>query len=367
MNQSSISRRATLTGIAGTLALAAGSPAWAAKDKKAAVTTLSTVAEGEAKAATLFTRYGKASIAAGSRVLPVFQVELLEEDGAHEEDRKYHANATADSTFKVAGIDQAAVQAAVDTLYKQYIDALTAAGFVIVTDAEVGQAEAWRKLSANMKPTPMVADTGKRGKSTFYGPSGKGVYIAADDIRFSGKGGFAAFAQVGDAMGRATQEYALPTQLKAGVVGIELAVGFVQIKGEGGGKYSNIFGDGVVNIKGDAAMQVIPERSRLWFMPFPQVDGTKQQLVLNTTVLPAENPVLAFKDVTSKKAKLGDAAGMMIGFATGTGGSYSTKTYEITLDPVVLPKAMEQTLGGLTAGLVKRFTALPSEPGGKNR
>ncbi|ESQ77365.1 hypothetical protein [Asticcacaulis sp. YBE204] len=367
MNHTSISRRAALTGLAGTFALAGASPVWAAKDKKPSALTVSSAAEGEANAATLLTRYGKLALPAGGRVLPFFQVELVEQDGTRVEDRKYHANATADSTFKVEGIDDALVQAAVDRLYAQYIDGLKAAGYVIVTDAEADKSEAWGKLKGGLKPSPLVADTGKRGKSTFYGPSGRGIYIAAGDIRFSGQGAFAAFAGVGNAMAQATQEFHLPTQLQAGVLGIELAVGFVNIKGEGGGKYSNIFGDGAVNIKGDAVMQVIPERSRLWFMSYPGADSGRQELVLSKVVLPGTNPILEFKDVTSKKAKIGDAAGMMIGMATGTGGSYSTKTYQITLDKEGFPKAMEGSLSGVTAAMLKRLQGLPSEPAGGKR
>lgn len=363
----SVSRRAALMGVAGTAFMAAA-PAFAAKkDKAPSSITIGSTADGLAHADSLLTRYGKLAIPAGGRVLPFFQVELVEEAGERVEDRKYHANATADSTFQVAGIPQAEVQAAVDRLYLQYIEGLKAAGYVVLTQADAEASEHWRQLKPGLKASPFAAETGKRGKSTFYGPGSEGIYMAAGDLRMAGGNILTGFANVGSAMEQGTSEYYVPTELQAAMLGIELAVGFVDIKGEGGGKYSNIFGDGAVNIKGNAAMTVIPERSRLWFIQYPGSDKGRQELVLSKTVLPAVNPITGTTDVTSKGQKLGDAAGTVIGMFTGTGGAYSTKTYRIDIDAAAFPTALEGSLGGVSAAMVQRLTGLPSAPAGGKR
>jgi len=359
-----LDRRSLLTGLAAAGAISA-LPA-IAKDKAPAQVTLSSRDDGAAQADTLVTRYGNLAVPAGGRVLPFFQVELVTESGKRVEDRKYHANATASSTFQVDGIDRTAVQSAVDRLHAAYLADLTAAGFVLISDEEAEASEAWRKLKGGLRASPAEADTSDGGHSIFFGPSGKGIYMAAGDQRLMGKG-FAGLAGFGGVMDQATSEYYLPTQLQGAMVGLELAVGFVDIATSGGGKYSNIFGTGEASVKGKAMMQVIPERSRLWFLHYPKSDKGRQELVLGKTVLPASNPVKGTSDVTTKGQKLGDAAGTAIGLLTGTGGSYSSKTFRIDLDQAAFPVALESSLGGVSAAMVKRLAGLPSAPAGKSR
>lgn len=359
----SLSRRGLLTSVV-SIGAASALPAFA-KEKAPAQATVSTRDDGLAQADTLLTRYGNLAMPAGGRVLPFFQVELVTESGKRVEDRKYHANATASSTFLVDGIDQSAVQAAVDRLYASYIADLTAAGYAVITPEDADTSEAWRKLKPGIRPSPLDTET-YDGRSLFFGPSGTGIYFAAGDPRMAAKG-LAGFTSFGGVMDQATSEYYLPTQLQAGIVGLELAVGFIEVKTSGGGKYSNIFGTGEASVKGKAVMQVIPERSRLWFLQYPHSDKGRQELLLQKTVVPGADPVRSTSDVTTKGQKLGDAAGMALGMLTGAGGSYSTKTFQINLDEAAFPTALEGTLGGLSAAMVKRLAGLPSAPAGKKR
>lgn len=358
-----IHRRALLAGAISTGA-AMSLPAFA-KDKAPPQVTISSRDEGVAQADTLVTRYGNLAVPAGGRVLPLFQVELITESGKRVEDRKYHANATASSTFKVAGIDHVAVQAAVDRLHAAYLADLSAAGYVLVSEDEAANSEAWRKLQTGRKSSPYDAET-HDGQSLFFGPSDRDIYFAAGDLRLAGKG-LGGLATFGSAMEQGTSEYYLPTQLQAAVVGMELAVGFVDISTSGGGKYSNIFGTGEASVKGKTVMQVIPERSRLWFLHYPKSDKGRQELVLDTKVVPSANPVSGTSDITSKGQKMSDVAGTAIGMLTGTGGAYSTKTFQVNLDEAAFPGALESTLGGISAAMVKRLAALPSAPAGKKR
>lgn len=366
MDTFKMSRRAALTALAGTAVMAGAAPAFAAKKEKTpAAITLGSKAEGAAQADALLARWGKNSLAPGTRILPpMFSVELIEQAGEVVEDRSYRAGALANSTFKVEGISPEAIQAGVDRLYAEFVEGLKAAGFVIMTDAEADASEGWQKLKPSLKPSPWNTKTSGKGVSTFYGPTGKGIYIASQDTRFSGLGAALGF---GNTMSRAFAEQSIPPQVSGALMGVELAVGFVDIATEGGGKYSNIFGSGSVSIEGKALMTVIPHRTKLWFFPNPVPSQGRQELALDRTVVPATNPITAFKDVTSKGEKMGDAAGMVIGMLAGGGKTYSTKTYQITVDPQVFPVSLEATLSAVTSAMTKRLIDLPSAPAGNKR
>ncbi|EGF89329.1 tat twin-arginine translocation pathway signal sequence domain protein [Asticcacaulis biprosthecium C19] len=360
-----LSRRAALTGLAGTAAFVAA-PAFAAKkDKAPPSVTIGSAADGLANADALLARYGKFALPEGGRIAPpFFSVELVEQAGKVVEDRSYRSGAVADSTFVVEGVNSQAVQAAVDRLYTDFLAGLTASGYVLVPDAEVEASAGWQKLKPSFQPSPWQTKTSGKGKSTFYGPTGKGIYVSSQDTRFSGVSVALGF---GDTMGRAFAEQAIPAQISGALMGVELAVGFVDISSEGGGKYSNLFGSGSVSIDGKAVMTIIPSRTKLWFMPNPVPSQGRQELYLDRVVVPATTPITAFKDVTSRGEKLGDVAGTMIGMLAGGGKSYSTKTFQVTLDPEAFPATLETTLAGVTGAMQKRLAELPSAPAGNKR
>lgn len=360
----SIPRRSFIVGAAGLVAIAGTSNAIA--KQKANIVTVSSRADGLSQSGALFTRYGKLAIPAGGRVMPLFQVELITKSGKRVVDRKYHANATATSTFQVEGIDAVAVQRVVDTLYQTFISDLTAAGYQIVSPAEAEASEAWRKLKASVKPSPFTSETGDDGSSIFFGPSEAGVYVGAGDERLMDSG-IAGIASFGNVASQASSEFYATKELQAALLSLELSVAFVDISTSGGGKFSNIFGTGEASVKGKALMQIVPDRSRLWFHQYPGADKGKQELALEAVVHPASNPVTDTRDITSRASKLGDAAGTALGILTGTGGSYSTKTFEVTVDPQALSTALDASLSGISAAAVKELTELPSAAPGKKR
>jgi hypothetical protein len=308
--------------------------------------------DGLAQAAGLFARVGSGrnSLPSGTRIIsPYFTLEIVEEIGKQVRERQYRAGAVATSKFTVDGLDDGAVQSAVDRLYPQILSDLAAAGYPVVTRDEAKTNVEYAKMVAAEKPPMWQANTAGGGKSKFFAPAGFGPYLTPGDERL---GAFSAFGMsASQVMGQAMA----PKSLNAAVMGIEVSVRFVNIATEGGGQYSNLFGNGIASVRGKAVMALIPERTKIWFFS-PLVPSGQIQTIfaLNRPVGPANNPITAFDDITSNASRASDIAGSLIGALAGGGPSYQTRAYRISLDREVFPVALEGCLAGVSAAMISQ-------------
>jgi hypothetical protein len=305
--------------------------------------------DGLAQAASLFSRSARSVVPAGSRVIaPFLTVEIVEEVGRTVATRGVGGGNQATSKFTIDGLEDGAIQGIVDRLYPQILAGLTSAGYTILTRDEARSNGEFAKLIAAEKPPLFQANTAGGGKSKFFAPTGMGPYFTPGDARFG------AFAGFGMSPGQIMAEQNSPLQLSSILMGIELGVRFINVATEGGGKYDSLFGNTAVGIRGKAVMSLDPERTRIWFK-LPEVRDARNFLSINKPVGPANNPIIAFDDITSNASKATDiAASLLTGLAGGGGRSYQTRNYRISLDRDAFPNALEGCLVGVSAAMISQ-------------
>jgi hypothetical protein len=307
--------------------------------------------DGLAKATGLFNRTARSVVPAGSKVIaPFFTVEIVEELGRTVASRGVGGGNQATSKFTIEGLDDAAIQSAVDRLYPQILTNLTSAGYTIITREEARANAEFAKLLAIEKPPMWQSNTAGGGKSKFFAPTGMGPYFTPGDARF---GTFSAF---GISTSHVMAEVNSPVQLSAILMGIELGVRFVDVQTSGGGQYDALFGSNAVSIRGGrAAMTLDPDRTRIWFK-LPLIRDERNFLSINRPVGPTLNPVIGSEDITSNKSKATDIAASLISGLGGAGRSYQTRNYRITLNPQAFPLALESLGVGLTAAMISQVS-----------
>jgi hypothetical protein len=309
--------------------------------------------DGLAQAPNLFDRTARSVVPPASRVIaPFFTVEIVEEVGRVVASRGVGGGNQMSTKIEVIGLEDGAIQGAVDRLYPQILANLASAGYTVIPREEARANGEFAKLVAAEKPPMWQSNTAGGGKSKFFAPTGMGPYFTPGDPRF---GTFSAF---GMSPGQIMAEQNSPQQLSAILMGIEIGVRFVDVKTSGGGQYDSLFGDTSVAIRTKAVMTLDPERTRIWFK-LPEIRDARNFLSINKPVGPAINPITDYQDVTTNASKATDIAATLLTGLVGGGRNtrqYTTNNYRLTLDPQVFPVALESCMVGLTAAMISQVS-----------
>jgi hypothetical protein len=358
-------RRQALLGFAAiTGSAAAGGPAHAqfgrGGGRGPGLVRLTTPDAALAETATLTTVTGKSKPPAGARILrPFLSVQVIPDESAEVSDRMgRNRNAGVDmrTSFTVAGLDDAGIQTAVDGLYTAVLKRVADQGFQIVPDAELLAHERARRLYRGGQASGWRTNLAGGGSATFFAPAGDTLALHP-----SVDYGFGALRQgfSGGNWDVAMDRFYATRDLQAGLIGIHLAVRFVDVQTWGGGQYSHLFGEGSGSIRSRAQVAFSPGRSQLYAYPKDPVSDWMTVALAPMAALPGES-VTAFEDVTSNATKADALLGTALSALAGGSRSYSRKDYKITVDAARFSQGLGEGGDALAAAFLARMAQGPA-------
>ncbi len=281
--------------------------------------------------------------------IPSIQIEFVTSSSASASATEIGRSGSAgvSATYKLVGVGGNDMQAIADRLLNDFNTGLAAAGFEVVSAAEVQQTASYRKLIANAKAEPMVRGSGDT-QSILVGPASLPLYGIAPA---SGSGGvmsaLAGISNVTGMISSALEVAELQKELNAAVLSLRLRVSFVDLESSSSSFLGRI--SGTASVKGKLSATLTEAALTL-----AVADGGTNNISLSRPlVLPGE-AIKEVRDVSSVAANVGLA---VLSMAIGRGGSQSVKEHEAVADPQQYREALGTSLGAVRAMLVARLSA----------
>lgn len=281
-------------------------------------------------------------------VIPFFQVEFVTRSGAASNGA---GNAQASVTYALVGPAEADMQAMTEALYGEFVANLEASGVHVIPYAEAEARSPGLQRLANMsKPAPYAR--GRTVHSAFYSPPGLKFYFTPNDGRAI------AFGDTMTTTGSYVPEEMAMKELDAGVLGVRMVVDFAEI--EARGRFMGMR-PSTARVKSKANVALLPAESQMWVLTpkaksSPMDLGHRQRYALTSPIImPAS--VLSATDVTTGGSKASDAAVNVLGVLTGSGTSARTRSYQVTVDPVVWRRDVSDAMTQVGKAMISRLTA----------
>lgn len=279
-------------------------------------------------------------------VIPSFQVEFVTASGATSTGSGL---SQAQVSYTLNGPSPEDMQAITDAYYAKFVAELEAAGVkVIPLEEATARSPGLVRLMNLAKPAPYVR--GRANRSAFYSPPGMKFYFTPNDGRATG------FGDTMTTNGSYVPEEMAMKELDAGVMGVRMVVDFAEIQARGRGVLGMRPMTAKVSSKANVAL--LPVDTQLWVLT-PKAKSTPMDLghrlryaLTGAIVMP--DSVVSATDTTTAGSKMGDALGSAIGAFAGVGGT-KTRTYEVTVDPVIWRRDVSAAIDQVGALLIARL------------
>jgi hypothetical protein len=280
-------------------------------------------------------------------VIASFQVEFVTQSSAASTSSGFSQSKV---SYSLSGPSAQDMQAITDAFYAQFVADLAASGVkVIPLQDALARSPGLVRLMNMSKLAPYVRGGGNR--SGFYSPPGYKFYFTPNDGRAK------AFGDTMTTTGSQVPEEMAMRELDAGVLGVRMVVDFAEIEARGRG----ILGmrPPTARVKSKANVALLPVDSQLWVLT-PQAKSTmmdlghRQRYALTSPIVMPDS-VLSAQDTTTRASKAGDAAANVIGLLAGGGMGQKTRTYEVTVDPVVWSRDVTAAMNQVSAAMIDRL------------
>jgi hypothetical protein len=302
--------------------------------------------------------YGRRPNVAKRIMRPTLTVQVITDEAAEVRDRaSINAGVDMRTTFNVVGLDNTAIQRAVDGLYASLLARFTTAGYEFLPDEQVLAHPRARNLYRGGQASPSERDLAGGGKATFFSP-GQDTILLHPSIDY----GFGVLRQQLGGGTQSMDRYHALNDLRAGSVGVHLAVRFVDVQTWGGGQYSHLFTEGMGQIQSRAQVAFVPVRSALYAYPENPAAGFSIVSLKPMAAL-SPNSITAFEDVTTNARRVDALLGTAISALAGGSRTYERKDYRITVEPARFIEGLSSGGDALTAA----FLANLSEPAASRR
>lgn len=146
--------------------------------------------------------------------------------------------------------------------------------------------------------------------------------------------------------------------LDAGILGVRMVVDFAEI--EARGRFMGMR-PATARVKSTANVTLLPTESQMWVLT-PRAKSTamdlghRQRYVLTSPIImPAS--VLSATDITTGGSKATDAAVNVLGLLTGSGTSARTRSYQVTVDPLVWRRDVSDAMAQVGKAMISRLAA----------
>ena len=280
-------------------------------------------------------------------VIPSFQVEFVTNSGATSTGAGLSQSQV---SYTLNGPTAEDMQAITAAYYAKFVADLEAAGIKVIPLEEAeARSPGLVRLMNMAKPTPYVR--GRANRSAFYSPPGMKFYFTPNDGRAK------AFGDTMTTTGSQVPEEMAMRELDAGVMGVRMVVDFAEIQARGRG----VLGMRTMNAKvtSKANVALLPTDTQLWVLT-PKAKSTTMDLghrlryaLTGPVVMP--DSVVSASDTTTGASKMGDALGSAIGVLAGAGGMQKTRTYEVTVDPVIWRRDVSAAIEQVGALMIARL------------
>jgi hypothetical protein len=267
-------------------------------------------------------------------------------------------------SYTLQGMEPAVLQALVETICTDAQTQLAAAGYDMVSAAELAARPEFIKLHAGGKPTPYAYERAGSKYNT-YAPAGQQVF----DLTYMGTADTfgAVFKTIGSG-GSNSDEGALLKALDASGAHVNVMVDFAKAKGDKvKGFLGRIAGQDTAKVEAKMQLSVsgfvtlLPVKYVKCYDARCNLGGVGKETPLFTTEVPllsGENAVLAVNDIQSTGSKVGEAAVnvLAVGMAlSGYGSSTASVTQNgVVVDPTIYTsevRSMAQQFVGMAAVL----------------
>jgi hypothetical protein len=276
-------------------------------------------------------------------VLPEYSIEFLIDNSASSAAGK----TSVAMTWQLKGVGPAEFQAITDAAHDNLRQSLAAAGFEVVGAEEMSAHPAYAKMRAQGKESGTATASG-----VVMAPSGMVVMPLGTLSNRDSGGALSALKglrTVGSAIAGAFDSNEMAQGMNATVLQVHVAVDFSQVEGKRGlGQRLS----GEAKVEGNAQPSIAATSTSMRLLTPEQKGG---QLTLEKALLLPQDTFSGSEEATRTSTRVGDAAGALLRFGAGVGGSSQTKEYVVTAEPAQYKLRMSEGLAQLNAAIVARL------------
>jgi hypothetical protein len=253
--------------------------------------------------------------------------------------------ANVNSMIKLVGLAPADFQAITDQLHAQFINDLNAMKIEVVPNEQILAAQAYQKMAASGKPSPIETRT-KDTWSSVYAPAGLAVYgVGSSSTAISILAGFTAMS---DVMSTLSGNLELAKELNANLITVRLVINFVDTKSSDSSWFSRSSG----------------QASIAWEFG-PSVAAGESMMSIssptNNATMTLQAPLLingsAFKEIKDTTSVAGNVGLALLSLAIGGGNSSTAVSKDAIADPEQYRSHVSAGVGAVREMFMERLRA----------